>query len=76
MSAGLVQISWDWALSMGTITTIGSNLFEIAAVQLGSALQWINIARANSLSDPMLSGQNVIVIPSLSQTFSDGIGPQ
>ena len=59
-----------------TITTIGGNLFEIAAMQLGSALQWINIARANNLTDPMLSGQNEIVIPPFSSVFSDGIGPQ
>ena len=61
---------------MQMITTVGGNLFEIAAAQLGSALQWINLARTNNLSDPMLSGQNQIKIPAYSQTFSDGIGPQ
>jgi hypothetical protein len=61
---------------MQTITTIGGNLFEIAAIQLGSALQWINIARANNLTDPMLSGQIQISIPSASSAFADGIGPQ
>ena len=61
---------------MQTITTIGENLFEIAATQLGSALQWINIARANNLTDPMLSGQNKLIIPPFSPAFSDGIGPQ
>jgi hypothetical protein len=59
-----------------TIITIGGNLFEIAATQLGSALQWINIARANNLTDPILTGQNEIVIPPFSSVFSDGIGPQ
>jgi hypothetical protein len=59
-----------------TIIAIGGNLFEIAAAQLGDALQWINIARANNLIDPMLSGQNQIIIPPLSSVFSDGIGPQ
>jgi hypothetical protein len=59
-----------------TIIAIGGNLFEIAAAQLGDALQWINIARANNLTDPMLSGQNQIIIPPLSSVFSDGIGPQ
>ena len=59
-----------------TITTIGGNLFEIAAQRLGSALQWINIARANNLTDPMIFGQKQIVIPPLSSAFSDGIGPQ
>jgi hypothetical protein len=59
-----------------TITTIGGNLFEIAAMRLGSAMQWINIARVNNLTNPMLSGQNEIVLPPFSSVFSDGIGPQ
>jgi hypothetical protein len=61
---------------MKTVTTIGGNLFEIAAVELGSALQWINIARTNKLTDPMLSGQNQITIAPYSSTLEDGIGPQ
>jgi hypothetical protein len=64
------------ATDVQTIITIGGNLFEIAATQLGSALQWINIAKANNLIDPMLSGQNRVVIPPSSSVFSDGIGPQ
>ncbi len=55
---------------------IGSNLFEIAATQFGSALQWINIARTNRLTDPMLSGQNKISVPPYASIFADGIGPQ
>ena len=58
------------------ITTIGGNLFEIAAAQFGDALQWINIARGNHLIDPMLIGQTQLVIPEFSSKFSDGIGPQ
>jgi hypothetical protein len=61
---------------MKHITTIGSNLFEIAAQQFGDPLQWINIARSNGLADPVLSGQNKINIPVYSSSFSDGIGPQ
>jgi hypothetical protein len=61
---------------MRKITNIGGNLFEIAATQFGDALQWINIARSNHLVDPMLTGQNQLVIPPFSSTFSDGIGPQ
>ena len=59
-----------------TITVVGGNLFAIAAAQFGSALQWINIARANNLIDPMLDGINQIAIPTYSKTFADGIGPQ
>jgi hypothetical protein len=61
---------------MQRITTIGGNLFEIAASQLGSALQWINIARTNNVRDPILSGQNEIIVPVFSSVFDDGIGPQ
>jgi hypothetical protein len=56
--------------------TIGGNLFEVAARQYGSALQWINIAKANGLSDPVLIGQTKLKIPAYSPAFSDGIGPQ
>ena len=61
---------------MQTVTVIGGNLFEMAAAQLGDALQWINIARVNRLSDPMLSGPTQLIIPSYSSAFTDGIGPQ
>ncbi len=61
---------------MRIIPTIGGNLFEIAATQLGDALQWINIARSNHLFDPMLIGRNSLIIPPYSSKFSDGIGPQ
>jgi hypothetical protein len=61
---------------MQRITIIGGNLFEIAAVQLGNALQWINIARVDKLTDPMLNGRNQITVPPYSSAFSDGIGPQ
>jgi hypothetical protein len=61
---------------MQEVVVIGTNLFAIAAAQLGSALQWINIARANNLTDPMLPGQTKIIIPPYSSTFIDGIGPQ
>jgi hypothetical protein len=61
---------------MKIVTTVGGNLFEIASEQLGSALQWINIARANKISDPFLSGPAELLIPSFSSDLADGIGPQ
>jgi hypothetical protein len=61
---------------MQEVIVISGNLFEIAAAQLGSALQWINIARTNRLNDPMLSGQNQLAIPAYCSSFADGIGPQ
>jgi len=61
---------------MTVITVTGGNLFQIAAERLGNALQWINIARTNKISDPMLSGMTTLIIPAPSAIFSDGIGPQ
>ena len=58
------------------ITTVGGNLFELAAQHLGSPLHCIDLARTNKISDPFLSGENTIIIPRWSSGFSDGIGPQ
>lgn len=48
---------------MRTITIAGGNLFAIAAAELGDATQAVRIAQLNALSDFMLSGVNVLVIP-------------
>lgn len=61
---------------MRTITAIGGNLFEVAARELGSPMQWINIARANSISDSIIRGKVRLVIPPFSLVFANGIGPQ
>ncbi len=61
---------------MKVITVFDGNLFDIAVRELGSALQWINIARVNRISDPFLSGDRQIIIPTFSSLFEDGIGPQ
>ncbi len=61
---------------MATLTVTGGNLFQIAAVALGDALQWINIARTNDIADPFITGLTELSIPSASAAFSDGIGPQ
>jgi hypothetical protein len=76
MSAVSEQASPLLGDQLHKIATIDGNLFEIATSELGDALQWINIARANGLSDPMLSGELQIVIPDFSNAFADGIGPQ
>ena len=61
---------------MKTIISNGGNLFQIAALQLGSALQWINIAQINNLTDPILVGHTEIIIPPFSAVFKNGIGAQ
>lgn len=61
---------------MYTILVQGVNLFEVAAVELGDALQWINIARVNSISDPFIANPLTVIVPDYSPIFKDGIGPQ
>jgi hypothetical protein len=61
---------------MYTVLVQGTNLFELAATQLGDALQWINIARFNNITDPFIGAQTTINIPDYSPIFQDGIGPQ
>jgi hypothetical protein len=59
-----------------SITVLNGNLFEIAASELGDAMQWIAIARANNLSDPMIVGFATIRLPTASAQYADGIGTQ
>jgi hypothetical protein len=61
---------------MYTITVQGTNLFALAAAELGDATQWINIARTNNLSDPFITELSQITIPDYSAIFEDGIGPE
>jgi hypothetical protein len=59
--------------STKVISVIGGNLFHIAAQHLGSALQWINIAQANGITDPELRGALELKIPAPSAAFSEGV---
>ena len=61
---------------MYTVTVQGTNLFALAATELGDAMQWINIARTNNLSDPFIAELSQITIPDYSAIFKDGIGPE
>lgn len=61
---------------MKTIVTVSGNLFQIAAQQLGDATQWIRIAQANSLSDPILSGIVTLNIPDPNPNAGGGIAEQ
>ena len=49
--------------SAKTITVGGGDLYTIAAQHYGDASRWTEIAAANKLTDPMLTGINTIVIP-------------
>ena len=61
---------------MTTITVAGGNLFQIAAQYLGDATQWLRIAQANGLTDPMLFGVVTLVIPDPDPTAGGGIATQ
>lgn len=61
---------------MRTITVIGGNLFEIASQQLGDATQWIRIAQLNDLSDPMLDGLQILLIPDFDPDAGGGVASQ
>ena len=61
---------------MKTLTIAGSNLFSIAAKQLGDATQWIRIAQLNELTDPMLSGVNTLQIPDVDPNAGGGVAAQ
>lgn len=61
---------------MRTVTVVGGNLFRIAAEQLNDATQWIRIAQLNGLSDPMLAGVVVLLIPDVDANAGGGIAAQ
>ncbi len=61
---------------MQRLMIAGGNLFQVAADQLGDATQWLRIAQANSLSDPMLSGVVTLLIPPVNQAAGGGIVQQ
>lgn len=61
---------------MKQITVVGGNLFQLAAVELGDATQWIRIAQLNQLSDPMISGLMTLMIPDPDPNAGGGIAVQ
>jgi nucleoid-associated protein YgaU len=60
-------------MSRQVITVAGGNLFQIAAQYLNDATQWIRIAQANGLSDPVISGLQTLVIPPQDASAGGGI---
>lgn len=61
---------------MRTHTTVGGNLFRIAAEQLNDATQWIRIAQLNDLSDPVLDGIVTLRLPAQDPSAGGGIASQ
>lgn len=60
-------------MSETTITAVGGNLFALAASCLGDATQWIRIAQANGLSDPVLEGVTMLVLPPVDPSATGGV---
>jgi hypothetical protein len=56
-----------------TVIVAGGNLFALAALYLHDATQWIRIAQANGLRDPMLSAVQTLIIPPVDPSAGGGI---
>lgn len=52
--------------SVRTVTMAGGHLFDLAAQEYGDATAWTVIAQANNLTDPVITGTQTLVIPSMS----------
>lgn len=60
-------------MSETLVTVVGGNLFALAAQYLGDATQWVRIAQANGLSDPVLRGVVTLVMPPVDPSATGGI---
>ena len=58
---------------MRTILVAGTNLFMVAAQELGDATQWFRIAAVNGLTDPMLFGLVTLQIPNVDASQTGGL---
>ncbi len=61
---------------MERITVAGGNLFQIASKYLGDATQWIRIAQANNIEDPILVGVVNLQMPSVNPVAGGGVPTQ
>jgi hypothetical protein len=58
---------------MKVLMVADTNLFRVAAEQLGDATQWIRIAVLNQLSDPFISGVVELRLPELLKSAGGGV---
>ena len=70
MSANLGNVSGN----VVPTTVAGGNLYSIAAKQYGDATAWTGIAKANGLTDPVLSGVHTISVPILADQAGGVLG--
>jgi len=60
-------------MSETMLTVVGGNLYAIAAHYLGDATQWIRIAQANGLRDPVLNGVVTLALPPVDPQATGGV---
>jgi hypothetical protein len=58
---------------MRTIIVAGTDLFTVAAQELGDATQWYRIAALNGLTDPMVFGLTTLLVPVLDASAIGGL---
>ena len=56
-----------------TVTGADRTLFHLALRYYGDATEWVRIASANGISDPMISGTMTLTIPDKSAVKTGGI---
>jgi nucleoid-associated protein YgaU len=57
-----------------SVTTAGGNLQTIAAKQYGDATSWTAIAKANGMTDPVVSGVQTLTVPVQPDTAGGVLG--
>ncbi len=58
---------------MRTVVVAGTNLFALAAQELGDATQWYRIASLNGITDPMIFGLTTLLLPDLDSGATGGL---
>jgi len=64
------------ALAARTVTVVGGNLFELAALHLGDATQAFRIAQLNGLIDFFVTGPVVLRLPAVDASLGGGVPAQ
>lgn len=63
-------------MKVKTYTGADRSLFHIAAIEYGNASEWVRIAQANNISDPLIVGTVTLTIPDPSPVKTGGIPQQ
>jgi hypothetical protein len=67
------QTSIPAASTNRVVNVAGGNLYALAAKYMGDATKWYQIASANNLTDPMITGVATLVIPQSTTPSNGGI---